>query len=146
VEAGAATTAATAFTSSAIAALTHTHNRPRRLRLNEIASKLTSLYADVAQFASLYHQHVHGGITAGAGTSAAGPSLPALISYQLPNPARIRNLIELADAVNRCVADLKALTLAMDAHTHGGITAGAANTAAGPNKPAQTSDEVKLVA
>jgi hypothetical protein len=121
------------------------------LILNELVAQMTNLSADLAAFDTRFNAHTHGGVSTGASSTGAGPTLTATV-VALPSAFEIRvgrkaTLRRLVETFNAARADLAALNTALNAHTHGGVSTGSGSTGAGPSAPARTADSsYKLVA
>jgi|GEM_PF-5231707 len=119
--------------------------------LRELAEQMEALRSDIATAKSVLDGHTHEGVTAGGGSTAAGPTVtvgsvprPSIFESRRGRRELLRVLVE---EFNRVRADFLALHTAMNGHTHGGVATGAASTAAGPSSPALTADAtVRLVA
>ena len=104
-----------------------------------VKNDLTALATLANELKTDLHQHVHGSIQAGGATSGAGPSIAAA-AITLQTTATLAQVPRSwASQLQPIITDLTGLATLlnelrtdMSAHTHGGITAGATNTGAGP--------------
>jgi hypothetical protein len=117
---------------------------PSLVILRELAAQMTALRNDLSAFDGAMNAHTHGGVTAGTGSTGTGPTLAAAV-VPLPSIFEIKRghreiLRLLVETFNQARANFLALRAAMNAHTHGGVSTGAATTASGGSAPALVSD------
>lgn len=122
---------------------------PTSRLIKRLAEAAELLRVDILNLKTGFDGHTHGGITAGAGTTAAGPTLapPPVVPASLGQSGlglrtALARLYRFFNALHSTLAAYKA---ALDAHTHSGVTTGAATSGAGPSSPALASTNIRLV-
>lgn len=121
---------------------------PTSRLIKRLAEAVALLRNDISNLKNALDGHTHGGVTTGAGTTAAGPTLNAVpdpVSNVGASAVGLRTaLSRLYRYYNNLAATLASYKTAIDGHTHGGVTTGAGTTAAASSSPAMTSTNVTL--